>query len=682
MRAFVVRPFGEKNGVDFDRVERELIQPALRRLSVLLGDEVHGGTTVEINRAGNIRQDMFRLLVVADLVIADVSIHNANVFYELGIRHALRTGHTFMLRSNVEGHKYPFDLQTDRYLLYDASAPGGGKTVEDLAQALRSTVAAASASSPVFQLLPQLQAHDRNTLVSVPRDFAEDVERARRDRQRGDLRLFAQEVATLEWDQEGLLLIGEAQFKLRALNGAKETFEALRTAAPDSLRANWRLGTIYQKLAFEQPPEHRADLLARSDQAIARALAAAKSPADRAEVRALRASNTKSRWIDEFRAAPDAERQATALCSVHLTHMLEDYLRAVAVDLDAYYPGINALGLLLTQMALAKAQPDVWAHIFDSDAQAAAALAAKEQLAARISSTLVLALNMDDTIRALDEQPDDPWAACSRADLLLLTLANRPQRVAQAYREALASADRFALEATRRNLAIFKDLGLFEPNLSAALKVVDDAIGEPTPLKERPDRVILFTGHMVDAPDRDPSRMRFPRTAEAEARARALIEQGVKGEIAKGGSIVGIAGGACGSDILFHEVCSTLLVETRLFLPLPPAKFQVASVQRGGPDWVERYEKLCERVPPRVLQESEALPSWLVGKPDYNVWQRNNEWMLFNAIATGAQRLTLIALYNPDLDPDGPGGTKHLIQLGRRWGFKTVELDARALSPS
>jgi hypothetical protein len=534
----------------------------------------------------------------------------------------------------------------------------------------------------VFQLLPQLQAHDRNTLVSVPRDFAEDVERARRDRQRGDLRLFAQEVATLEWDQEGLLLIGEAQFKLRALNGAKETFEALRTAAPDSLRANWRLGTIYQKLAFEQPPEHRADLLARSDQAIARALAAAKSPADRAEVRALRASNTKSRWIDEFRAAPDAERQATALCSVHLTHMLEDYLRAVAVDLDAYYPGINALGLLLTQMALAKAQPDVWAHIFDSDAQAAAALAAKEQLAARISSTLVLALNMDDTIRALDEQPDDPWAACSRADLLLLTLANRPQRVAQAYREALASADRFALEATRRNLAIFKDLGLFEPNLSAALKVVDDAIGEPTPLKERPDRVILFTGHMVDAPDRDPSRMRFPRTAEAEARARALIEQGVKGEIAKGGSIVGIAGGACGSDILFHEVCSTLLVETRLFLPLPPAKFQVASVQRGGPDWVERYEKLCERVPPRVLQESEALPSWLVGKPDYNVWQRNNEWMLFNAIATGAQRLTLIALYNPDLDPDGPGGTKHLIQLGRRWGFKTVELDARALSPS
>ena len=34
--------------------------------------------------------DMFQLLLTADLVVADISIHNANVFYELGMRHALR----------------------------------------------------------------------------------------------------------------------------------------------------------------------------------------------------------------------------------------------------------------------------------------------------------------------------------------------------------------------------------------------------------------------------------------------------------------------------------------------------------------------------------------------------------------------------------------------------------------
>ena len=69
--AFIVRPFGEKparvNGVDvaidFDRVERELIDPALTRLQVV------GRTTGEIVEAGNIRDDMFALLLTRDLVV-------------------------------------------------------------------------------------------------------------------------------------------------------------------------------------------------------------------------------------------------------------------------------------------------------------------------------------------------------------------------------------------------------------------------------------------------------------------------------------------------------------------------------------------------------------------------------------------------------------------------------------
>jgi hypothetical protein len=40
-----------------------------------------------------------------------------------------------------------------------------------------------------------------------------------------------------------------------------------------------------------------------------------------------------------------------------------------------------------------------------------------------------------------------------------------------------------------------------------------------------------------------------------------------------------------------------------------------------------------------VLPETDALPNWLVDKPDYDVWRRNNEWMLFNALAAGARRL-------------------------------------------
>lgn len=680
MRVFVVRPFGEKEGIDFERVERELIQPALVRLGTL-GVEVTGGTTAEINRAGNIREDMFRLLVVADLVIADVSIHNANVFYELGIRHALRPRHTFMIRSDTDD-KYPFDLQTDRYLLYDAGNPAGedGKMVAELASALRSTLASEPPSSPVFQLLPALKPHDRQSLVRVPGDFAEDVERAKRNQYFGDLRLFAQEILGLEWDQEGLRLIGEAQFKLRAYNGARETFASLRAQLPDDSRVNQRLATIFQKLAFVASGEARDRLLTESDLAIGRALNTAILASDRAEVLALRASNAKSRWIDDFRAgASAAERGVAALRSAHLSQTVDTYLLAFAADLNAYYPGVNALAMLQVQIALASAAPDEWTAFFDSDVQAAAALEGKKQLASRVSATLALALRVDDTLRELDDSPPDPWSKATRADLLLLTAANKPQRVANAYREALSGTDWFALEATRRNLAIFADLALFEPSVSAALRVVDDAIAASRAPQAPPDRVLLFTGHMVDAPDRDPAKARFPRTPQAEAIARGLIEEALKKELQAGETVFGIAGGACGSDILFHEVCASLGVPTRLYLALPARQFQVESVQRGGSDWVDRYQKLCERLPPLVLQETEALPDWLADKRDYDIWQRNNQWMMFHAVATNAPRLTLISLYNPDRDADGPGGTAHLIGLARRWGFKSVELDARQL---
>ncbi len=680
MRVFVVRPFGEKEGIDFERVDRELIQPALARLAAQ-GIQVAGGTTAEINRAGNIREDMFRLLVVADLVIADVSIHNANVFYELGIRHALRPRHTFMIRSATT-HKYPFDLQTDRYLLYDSSNPAGdnGAMVAQLAAALRSTLAADPPSSPVFQLLPALKPHERHSLVRVPGDFAEDVERARQNQRFGDLRLFAQEILGLEWDQEGLRLIGEAQFKLRAYNGAKETFEALHAEVPDDLRVNQRLATIYQKLAFVASGETRERLLTESDLAVGRALTAATRASDRAEVLALQASNAKSRWIDEFSGCSStAERCAAALRSARLSQTVDTYLRAFAADLNAYYPGVNALALLQAQIALASRAPEEWTPFFDNDTDAAVALERKKQLAARVTATLSLALRVDETLRGLDDSPPDPWSKATRADLLLLTVPNKPQRVTNAYREALTGVDWFALEAARRNLGIFAELELFEPNVSAALKVVDDAIAASRAPQAPPDRVLLFTGHMVDAPDRDPAKARFPRTPQAEAMARGLIEEALKKELQPGENVFGIAGGACGSDILFHEVCEALGVPTRLYLALPARQFQVASVQRGGPEWVDRYQKLCERLPLSVLQDTEAMPDWLAEKHDYDIWQRNNQWMMFHALATTARRLTLIALYNPERDADGPGGTAHLVNLAKRWGFKSIELDARKL---
>jgi hypothetical protein len=93
MKAFVVRPFGTKRDINFEEVHNHLIAPALAAL------DIQGNTTEAFLEAGNIRADMFQQLLVADIVVADISIHNANVFYELGTRHALQPTRTLLLRA-------------------------------------------------------------------------------------------------------------------------------------------------------------------------------------------------------------------------------------------------------------------------------------------------------------------------------------------------------------------------------------------------------------------------------------------------------------------------------------------------------------------------------------------------------------------------------------------------------
>ena len=175
-RAFVIRPFGIKtdsggNTYDFELVQNELITPALE------ASNLGGGTTGEIIDSGNIREDMFALILEADLVVCDISIHNANVFYELGIRHALRKKSTIMIKALDSLDQTPFDVMTDRYLPYDSNDPGSAritlsKTIEATLKSHRET------DSPIFNLLPSLPEADPSTIQIIPIDFREEVNRA------------------------------------------------------------------------------------------------------------------------------------------------------------------------------------------------------------------------------------------------------------------------------------------------------------------------------------------------------------------------------------------------------------------------------------------------------------------------------------------------------------------------
>jgi tetratricopeptide (TPR) repeat protein len=666
-RVFIVRPFNTRNGIDFDKVQETLITPALTRANL------QGDTTQVIFEAGNIREDMFRLLVTADLVIADLSLHNANVYYELGIRHGLRPRSTVMIRTRIEGHDFPFDLQTDRYVEYNAKEPE--KKVDDLTKALTATADSQRVDSPVYLLLPDLRSPDPAVLKVVPRDFHEEVQRAVDYGWRGDLRLLAHEARGFEWETEGLRVVGRAQFSLKADRGARETFESLLKSDGDDIEANQRLATVYQRLGD----------LSASNVAIQRVIDnPASARKDLAEVLSLRARNLKTVWRQRFAADVQNRSKAReiALLAPQLAQAQEAYEEAFTQDMNAYYPGVNALSLLALRIELAEAQPGVWNNMFASDDEASARLqSAKEELAHLAGAVkLCLKANREALERKRNPSSEDlMWLSITEADFAFL-VGTRARYVAQRYHEALAGATAFGVDAARSQLELFETLEVRAVLAREALEVVRQFAVPTSTTTAQPHRhVLLFTGHRVDEAGR--ATPRFPNNSKAEAEAKRLIRDAIQTEKANiAGEMIGIAGGASGGDILFHEICAELGIPTRLYLALPPEQFCVASVQDGGPTWVDRYNRLIQRIKPRELTtRDEKLPLWLRAKQQYSIWQRNNLWMLFNALAENDQGLTLIALWNGQ-EGDGPGGTRDLVKQSQSRGQKTVILDAKHLA--
>jgi hypothetical protein len=663
-RVFIVRPFGTKSGIDFNQVEAELIQPVLK--AVGLG----GGTTGEIVKQGNIRTDMFQKLLVADLVIADISVYNPNAYYEIGVRHAFREKRTFLIRCSKDGlpngakiDDVPFDLKTDRYLEYRLDDLAGAQL--RLTAALRSTLTSQDPDSPIFQLLPNLGEPDHEVFLAVPLDFREEVERAAAGGQAGDLSLLAEEAGNFEWAITGLRLVGNTLFGMKHWELSRAVWESVRDHNPFDLDANLLLGTIYQRLGE----------LVRSDQALERALKSPKiDEARRAETHALRGRNAKQRWQDSWTKAKAEEQQTEALRSSLLDDSYQQYAQGFEEDQNHFYSGLNALAMLTILVDLATMQPQIWNERFDDEGSAAAELAKLKQQHQRMAGAVECSLEAAQR-RTARQNKSDPWLSVSMADLRCL-ISSRPERVANAYRNAISQLGAFNLDAVRGQLDLYSDLGLLTANVEAALAL--PGWGEPsTPALAtaiKAPHVILFTGHLIDAPGRD--NPRFPATMEPIARDRIKEKLAARLQQIAGSTLCGIAGGGSGGDILFHEVCAEMGIPSELYLALPPDRFVKASVESAGQQWEERFYKLAGNLPMRVLAEREELPVWLRAMANYNLWQRNNLWMLHNAIAIAGKNLTLIALWDGQ-SGDGAGGTQDMVRRAEGVGARIIIIDTR-----
>ena len=171
---FVLMPFGRKSDesgqvVEFDAVYQQIIKPAIEdaELEPIRADEEIIG--------GIIHKPMFERLMMCDYAIADLTTANANVFYELGIRHGVRPYSTVTIAGN--GMRLPFDVAPLRTILYEIDSLGQPTDVEDVRAQLADRLKECREpgdDSPLYQLLTDVPRPDIQRLkTDAFRDIVE-----------------------------------------------------------------------------------------------------------------------------------------------------------------------------------------------------------------------------------------------------------------------------------------------------------------------------------------------------------------------------------------------------------------------------------------------------------------------------------------------------------------------------
>lgn len=124
-KAFVAMQFSDP----YNEVYRDAVEPLVREIGFdpLRIDDVHG--------PGIIINDIRNSLSESSIVIAEISERNPNVFYELGVAHAL--GKPTVLLA-AKGSSLPFDVGPHRCIFYENTIPGRGKLQEALKRSLMS----------------------------------------------------------------------------------------------------------------------------------------------------------------------------------------------------------------------------------------------------------------------------------------------------------------------------------------------------------------------------------------------------------------------------------------------------------------------------------------------------------------------------------------------------------------
>lgn len=140
MKCFVIMPFGNRQAEpdrarELDLLYDRLIKPAVESVGIpgRPGEHVTCHRGDKEPRPGEVITHIIENLVSADVAIADLSGRNPNVFYELGVRHAVNDNTILIARAEED---IPFDLRGQRFIIYRLDLEGGLRLRDALVQAI------------------------------------------------------------------------------------------------------------------------------------------------------------------------------------------------------------------------------------------------------------------------------------------------------------------------------------------------------------------------------------------------------------------------------------------------------------------------------------------------------------------------------------------------------------------
>lgn len=173
-------------------------------------------------------------------------------------------------------------------------------------------------------------------------------------------------------------------------------------------------------------------------------------------------------------------------------------------------------------------------------------------------------------ILSLDKAANDYWALATLGEAYLITddISSSIQNYKKAFQ--LAGTNYGDINSSYQQLLLI---------LSAMKRDIPNELLEML----KPPRIIVFSGHMIDHPERKTPR--FPYYIESEVREK--IKEALEELDAK----IGYTSVACGADILFIEEMVKRNAEVNVFLPFTKEDFITTSISFAGEEWTRRFEK-------------------------------------------------------------------------------------------